>query len=194
MRSPSALLDDVAKMNADAKLDPTFRRKAGVALDHARLHLEGAAHGVDHAAELDDDPVAGALDDAAMMGGYCRVDEVAAETPKARKRPVLVGAGEPAVTDDIRDQNRRKLSRLGHCAALRQAEDWRKKLSTQSWATPGDGKGQHCSARGPAAPVATDAFGRRPLSRASRAFHRADHERRQRVRTRPFAKPSADGR
>ena len=79
------LLDDVAKMNADAKLDPTFRRKAGAALDHARLHLEGAAHGVDHAAELDDDPVAGALDDAAMMGGYCRIEEIAAETPPARE-------------------------------------------------------------------------------------------------------------
>jgi hypothetical protein len=45
------LLDDVAKMNADAKLDATFRRKAGVALDHAGLHLKGATHGVDHAAE-----------------------------------------------------------------------------------------------------------------------------------------------
>src|SRR5208337_3288396 len=33
-------LDDVPKMNADAKLDTTFGRKASVALDHASLHLE----------------------------------------------------------------------------------------------------------------------------------------------------------
>ena len=85
IRSPSALLDNVAKMNADAKLDATFRRQAGVALDHAGLHLKGATHGVDHAAELDDDPVARPLDDTAMMGGDGGVDEVAAEAPKARR-------------------------------------------------------------------------------------------------------------
>ena len=53
-------------------------RHAGVALDHAGLHLDRAAHGVDNAAELDDDAVAGALDDAAVMGGDGRVDQVAA--------------------------------------------------------------------------------------------------------------------
>ena len=49
-----ALLDDVAEVNADAKLDAPVRRHAGVALDHAVLHFDRAAHGVDHAAELDD--------------------------------------------------------------------------------------------------------------------------------------------
>ena len=48
-----ALLDDIAQMNADAELDAALGRHAGVALDHAVLHLDGAAHGVDHAAELD---------------------------------------------------------------------------------------------------------------------------------------------
>ncbi len=66
-----ALLDHVAKMNADAILDALFRRKAGVALDHAALYLDGAAHGVDHAAELDDQAVPGALHDAAVMSDYC---------------------------------------------------------------------------------------------------------------------------
>jgi hypothetical protein len=41
-------------MNANAKLDETLSRKTRVALDHAVLHLDGAAHGVDHAAELND--------------------------------------------------------------------------------------------------------------------------------------------
>ncbi len=57
-----ALLDDVAEMDADAELDAAIRRHAGIALDHGVLHLDGAAHGVDHAAELDERPVAGALD------------------------------------------------------------------------------------------------------------------------------------
>ena len=50
-----ALLDDVAEMNADAELDAALGRQAGVALDHAVLHLDGAAHRVDHAAKLDED-------------------------------------------------------------------------------------------------------------------------------------------
>ena len=49
-----ALLDNVAEVNADAKLDAPFGRHAGVALDEAGHHLDRAAHRVDHAAELDD--------------------------------------------------------------------------------------------------------------------------------------------
>ena len=62
-----ALLDDVAQMDADPKFDAAVRRQAAIALDHAVLHLDRAAHGVDHAAELDDRSVAGALDDAPVM-------------------------------------------------------------------------------------------------------------------------------
>ena len=64
-----ALLDDVAEMNADAKLDAALGRQAGVAFDHAVLHFDRAAHGVDDAAELDQAAVAGALDDASVMRG-----------------------------------------------------------------------------------------------------------------------------
>ena len=49
-----ALLDHVAHMNADAEVDAAVRRHAGVALDHGVLKFDRAAHGVDHAAELDD--------------------------------------------------------------------------------------------------------------------------------------------
>ena len=47
--------------------------------DQAVLHLDRAAHRVDHAAELDDAAVAGALDDAPVVGGDGRIDEIAAE-------------------------------------------------------------------------------------------------------------------
>ncbi len=43
-------------MDADAELDATLGRKASIALDHAVLHLDGAAHGIDHAAELNEAP------------------------------------------------------------------------------------------------------------------------------------------
>ena len=127
-----ALLDDVAEMNADAKLDALFRRQARVALDEAVLNLDGAAHRVDHAAELDDAAVAGAFDDAAMMERDGRVAQVAAQRPQPRQNAILVRSREPAVTDDIGDQDRRELSGLGHCAsACRQ-------ISTKSFSTGRD--------------------------------------------------------
>src|ERR1700722_4807969 len=49
-----ALLDDVAEMNADAKLDALVRCDARVAIDHSALDLDPAAHSVDHATELND--------------------------------------------------------------------------------------------------------------------------------------------
>ena len=64
------------------------------------------------------DAVAGALDDAAVMGGDGGVDQIAAEAPKARQGAVLVRAGEPAVADDIGDQDRRELAGLAHRAPL----------------------------------------------------------------------------
>jgi hypothetical protein len=39
-------------MDAHPKFDPAVRRNSGIALDHAVLHFDGAAHGVDHTAEL----------------------------------------------------------------------------------------------------------------------------------------------
>ena len=52
--------------------------------------------------ERNDGGLPGVLHDMAVMSGDGRVDEVAAETPQTRESAVLVGAGEPAVADDIR--------------------------------------------------------------------------------------------
>ena len=106
-----ALLDHVAEMDADAKLDAALGRQAGIALDHAVLHLDGAAHRVDHAAELDESSVAGALDHATVMHGDGGIDQIAAQRPQPRQDAILVRAGEPAVADDVGRQDRRKLSR-----------------------------------------------------------------------------------
>jgi hypothetical protein len=57
--------------------------QAGIALDPV-LHFDGAAHRIDDTAELDDAPVARALDDPAMMDRDCWVDEIAAEGSEAR--------------------------------------------------------------------------------------------------------------
>ena len=81
--------------------------------DEPDLDLDRATHGVYHTSEFSmRSAVAGALDDAAMMHSDRRIDQVAAQRPQPRERPVLVGAGEPAVADDVRDQDRRNLARL----------------------------------------------------------------------------------
>ncbi len=61
--------------------------------------------------------VAGALDDAPMMRGDRRIDQIAAQRPQPRQRSLLVGAGEPAVADNIGDQDRSDLPRFHHDAA-----------------------------------------------------------------------------
>jgi hypothetical protein len=103
-QAPS-LLDDI-QMSADAKLDAAVGRQAGVALDEARLHLDRTAHGIDHAAEFDENAVAGALDDAPMRRGVGGIDQIAAEAAKTRKSSLFLGAGEPAGADDVGDQDR----------------------------------------------------------------------------------------
>jgi hypothetical protein len=77
-----ALLNHVADVNADAKFDPALSRQTCVALDHACLHFNRAAHGIDGATELDDASVAGALDGVAMMRGDGGVDQVTARRPR----------------------------------------------------------------------------------------------------------------
>ena len=97
-----------------AELDAALGRKTGVALDHAVLHLDGAANGIDDAAKLDDAAVAGALDDAAVMHGDGRVDQIAAERAQPRKRPLLVGTGKLAVSGYVRRKNGREFPGLRH--------------------------------------------------------------------------------
>ena len=105
-----ALLDDVAEVDANAEFDPAVRRHARVALNHGGLDLDGAARGVDHAAELDESAVAGALDDAPVVHGEGRVDEVAAQRSQPGENPLLVRPREPAVTGHVRGEDCGELS------------------------------------------------------------------------------------
>lgn len=73
-----------------------------------------AAHGVDHAAELNKTPLAGALYHAPVMHGHCRIDQIASERAQPRQCAILVHAGKPAVSDHIGCENRGELPGLGH--------------------------------------------------------------------------------
>ena len=89
-----AFLDHVAQVDADAEFDAALGRQPSIALDEALLHLDGATHGVNDAAELDDAAVAGALDHAATIDGDGRIDEVAPQRAHPRQDPVFIGARE----------------------------------------------------------------------------------------------------
>ena len=99
----------------------SMRRSGGkpsIALDHAILNLDGAADKIDNAAKLNDAAVAGALHHAAMMHGNGRRDQIAPERTQPRKRPLLVGSGKLAVSDDICCKNGCELPGLGHGSPL----------------------------------------------------------------------------
>ena len=109
-----ALLDNVAQMDADAKLDAALGRQAGVALNHAVLHFDAAAHGIDDAAKFDQSAIAGALHHAPVMHGHGRIDQVAPERPQPRQSAIFIGAGEPAIANHICCEYCREFPVLGH--------------------------------------------------------------------------------
>ena len=108
------LLNDIAQMHADAELDAPVLRNARIALDHCVLDFDRAAHRVHHAAELDDSPVAGALDHASIMDGDRRINEIAAQRSQPRKRALLVRAGQAAESDHVGGEDRGKFASLRH--------------------------------------------------------------------------------
>jgi hypothetical protein len=136
-----ALLDNVPQVDADAKFDTLFRRQASVALDHSGLNFDRAPHRIDHAAELDDCAVAGALHNATVVHRDDGVDEIAAKGPQARENALFVCPGEPTIADHVGHQNSRELPGLARCTppAVRRLAQ---KLSTQCRATLGAGKGR----------------------------------------------------
>jgi hypothetical protein len=81
--------NDVALMDADAKFDAFGRRDVGVAFGHCALHSHGVAHRIDDAGEFDQHPVAGRLDDAALMLSDFRVAELTPDPPQRCEGPLL---------------------------------------------------------------------------------------------------------
>ncbi len=100
-----ALDDHVAEIDADAELKPAIGRNVGIALGLGALDLDRAAQRIDHAVELDQQPVAHGLDQPAVMGGDLRLEHLVQVGLKARARPFLVGLAEAAIAGDIGDHH-----------------------------------------------------------------------------------------
>src|SRR5262249_52290052 len=102
--------DDVAQVDADAKLDAAAFGRGAVAVGHTGLDREGAAHGLDRAGEIHQQAVAGTLHDASLVRGDVRLDEFANMLFEPPKRAFLVLAHESAITGDVSRQDRSELT------------------------------------------------------------------------------------
>jgi hypothetical protein len=88
------LMDHVAKIDADPQAYALRLRPVCLALGHAPLDQHRTAHGVDDAPELDQRPIAHELDDAALVLGDERLEELLAVRLEPRERTVLVALHE----------------------------------------------------------------------------------------------------
>jgi hypothetical protein len=73
----------------------------GVTVLHPLLHDHGATHGVDDGGELNQHSVTGRLDDAPLVLGDQRVDQLSAMALEGRESSFLVRAHEARVRGDI---------------------------------------------------------------------------------------------
>jgi hypothetical protein len=70
---------DVAQVHADTQVDAAFGGRLGVSHGHGALDVDGADHGVDHAGEVHQGPVAHEFHDTAIVGGDLGIEEVFAQ-------------------------------------------------------------------------------------------------------------------
>lgn len=82
--------DDVADVNADADFNTLVGGDVGIALRHSTLRLDRTSGGIHGAAEFEQYSIAGALDDAAVVFGDCRLKEFPAVRVEPSERPFLV--------------------------------------------------------------------------------------------------------
>src|SRR5215467_5679195 len=67
--------DDVADIDTDTELDAFLSGDIGIALNHAALDVDGAAHRVDYTSMLDKHAIAGGLNNTTAVFGNLRIDE-----------------------------------------------------------------------------------------------------------------------
>jgi hypothetical protein len=86
----SPVPDDVAEIDPHAEFNAAIRRYIGVSLGHSALHFDGAAHRVDDAGELDEQSVAGGLDDPASVLLDLGITQLTSDRLQFGKRTFLI--------------------------------------------------------------------------------------------------------
>jgi len=109
------LLDDhVTEVDADPKRDALVLGRFLVPVDHTALDLDRAAYRVDDTGELRQKPVAGVLDDPAVMLGNLGINQFAEMCLEAFVRALLIGAHQARVARHICGKDRGKAAGRGH--------------------------------------------------------------------------------
>jgi hypothetical protein len=109
-----ALDDHIAEIDADAQFDAALCAGIRAPLLHRLLHLDCAAHRIDDARKFHQHAVAGGLDDAAVVRGDLRIDELGAQRFEAFERPLLVRPHQPRIACDIGGEDRGKSTGRDH--------------------------------------------------------------------------------
>ena len=97
-----------ATLIADAQANRVFDRFQLLAQLHCPLNVDGAAHRVDNAGKLNQQAVAGGLDDPPAMLVDFRVGDFAPDRLERKERSLFVLAHQPGIADDIGRQNCRQ--------------------------------------------------------------------------------------
>jgi hypothetical protein len=103
------VLDDyVAEVYADTELEALFSRQIGVMPGHRLLPSDSAAHRLNRAGELDQQPVADGLDEPAMVPGDKRLDQLPPADPQQSERALLIGTHQERIAGDVSRQDRKE--------------------------------------------------------------------------------------
>ena len=99
------LHDDVTEIDANAEIKPPFWRQESVPFRLLLLDFDRTAHGVDHAVELDQNPITHGLDQPTMVRCDPWLENFLQIGLKARARPLFVDLAQTAIANDIGDQD-----------------------------------------------------------------------------------------
>jgi hypothetical protein len=110
----NALDNNVAEIDPDAEADPLVFGNVALAIEHAALHLGGAAHRIHYARELSEQPVASRLHNAAAMLADFWIDQLAPMRLEALKGALLVRAHQTRIARHVGGENSGKAPGGGH--------------------------------------------------------------------------------
>jgi hypothetical protein len=74
--------------------------------DHRLLPLDGAANRLNRAGKLDQQPIAGGLDDSAVMPSYAGLDQSPSAGPQLGERAFLSRTHQARIASDVGRQDR----------------------------------------------------------------------------------------
>ena len=95
------LHNHIAKVYADAELDPPLWRGALIAFGHPSLHPDRTTDGIGHAGELRQETVAGVLHNPAPVFSDLGVDEFSEVRGEPLMRPLLIRAHQARIGGHI---------------------------------------------------------------------------------------------